>query len=404
MATHPVCEGRIVSGLQDNGIIERSSSSTWRHTGVGDGGGVIFDPTDPDRYLRQYHNALWDSSDGAQFGNLLRRDSTLGDRDKEIDKSAFYSRPAAISVSDPLRDSQVAIGTTRVWYTQDWGLTYVTLPSASDPITKTRYNLGRDDFGDPITVCRWAEPDILSVVGFNHVARMVRTPGTDNLFHPGDWTRDPLLERDAKDKKDSSTSDAPIRDTVVFTDLAPNPNDTADGTGSFRRGAKGAAYLGAVAGDGASTDTLYWFDGDETWHATGLRAVVPAPVTAVVTDPADADAVYVGTTRRRVRRLPNDCRPADMDVASLGERLARGGGRGSRAVRPRRRQAAACGSRIARHLGDPSRLPTSRISPTCGFTTTTSDTDPRHCWRAETVSPSGPGTAVPTCDHGWRLR
>ena len=46
----------------------------------------------------------------------------------------------------------------------------------------------------------------------------------------------------------------------------------------------------------ADVDTLWWFDGESTWHATKLRAKVPAPVTAVLADPAHPEIVYVGTT------------------------------------------------------------------------------------------------------------
>jgi predicted transposase YbfD/YdcC len=41
-------------------------------------------------------------------------------------------------------------------------------------------------------------------------------------------------------------------------------------------------------------DTLWWFDGQQTWHATGLRATVPA--LAVVVHPTDPNTVFVGTT------------------------------------------------------------------------------------------------------------
>src|SRR5262249_34854782 len=45
-------------------------------------------------------------------------------------------------------------------------------------------------------------------------------------------------------------------------------------------------------------DTLWWFDGEDRWHATGFRndpSGVPAPVFAVVVDPSNRDIVYVGT-------------------------------------------------------------------------------------------------------------
>ena len=48
-------------------------------------------------------------------------------------------------------------------------------------------------------------------------------------------------------------------------------------------------------------DTVWWFDGTDRWHATGLRTNadaakrVPAPAYAVVVDKSDRNVVYVGT-------------------------------------------------------------------------------------------------------------
>jgi hypothetical protein len=45
-------------------------------------------------------------------------------------------------------------------------------------------------------------------------------------------------------------------------------------------------------------DTLWWFDGTDTWHPTGLRGsgnATKAPCFAVVVDPDDATTVYAGT-------------------------------------------------------------------------------------------------------------
>src|SRR5690606_33750217 len=45
-------------------------------------------------------------------------------------------------------------------------------------------------------------------------------------------------------------------------------------------------------------DTLWWFDGDDTWYKTGLRNGgngAEAPAFAVVCDPDSPEFVYVGT-------------------------------------------------------------------------------------------------------------
>ena len=71
VACHPTCEGRVVVGLQDNGLIERRSSAVWENTGDGDGGGVAFDPRQPTRYVRQYFNGQWTASDGGPYERML---------------------------------------------------------------------------------------------------------------------------------------------------------------------------------------------------------------------------------------------------------------------------------------------------------------------------------------------
>ena len=102
-----------------------------------------------------------------------------------------------------------------------------------------------------------------------------------------------IVEKGVKTKKDTTNTDGPIRDAAVWTDIAVNL-DAPD----TPRGTRGALYLGTSGkADDAEVDTLWWFDGTDRWHATGLRRDgVPAPVTSIVCDPAFPDEVYVGTT------------------------------------------------------------------------------------------------------------
>ena len=64
-------------------------------------------------------------------------------------------------------------------------------------------------------------------------------------------------------------------------------------------GAHGSFYVAATGNRAAPTmDTLWWFDGDDRWHATNLRNDangIPAPAYAVVVDPDTNNIVYVGT-------------------------------------------------------------------------------------------------------------
>ena len=295
VACHPVCEGRVVTGLQDNGVISRRSGGVWNHDGDGDGGGVAFDPTQPTRYVRQFFRGTWGSSDGS-FS--LR----LGANENTRDLCAFYSTPATVKKNRPAAPAgqqnvtQILIGSSRVWYSEDFGKTWVTLPGASAPPAG---NLGHDGFGQKITVCRWQGTEVAWVLGEGRLKRFARTAGSDTAGGPGSWTAEVIVEKGVKAKKDTTATDGPIRDAAVWTDIAVNLDPpTAPDQPPTMHGTRGALYLGTTGkADNAEVDTLWWFDGTDHWHATGLRHDgVPAPVTAIVCDPAFPDEVYAGTT------------------------------------------------------------------------------------------------------------
>lgn len=305
IACHPVCEGLVVAGLQDNGVISRRSGAVWYHEGNGDGGGVAFDPTQPTRYLRQFFNGRWGSFPGSLS-------LPLSDAENK-DRCAFYSTPAAVAKQRPGAPAgqqtftQLIVGTSRVWYTEDFGSSWVTLPGGTLPPAG---NLDHDGFGQKITVCRWQGTEVAWVLGEGRLKRYARTAGTDTAAGPGTWTAETVIERGVKNKKDQTKANGPIRDAAVWTDIAVNLE-----TPTTIRGTRGALYLGTIgkAGDDA-VDTLWWFDGTDRWFATGLRRNgVPAPVTSIACDPAFPDEVYVGTTIgvwKGVRDLANPAAPA----------------------------------------------------------------------------------------------
>jgi hypothetical protein len=303
IASHPLCEGYVVCGLQDNGLIERLSGGVWDHTGVGDGGGVVFDPLRPDRVLREHFRGFWSSNDGTvAAGALLTRGGTFAGA--EHSASAFYSEAAAIAhrraaVAPAAPDvGQILVGTTRVWYTENFGTSWVTLPTGSDPLPA---NLTQDAFGEKITVCRWQSSDVAWILGAGTIKRYFRTPGSDAASGPGTWTVDPIIQKGVKNKKDATAAEGPVRDSDVWTDIAVNLDPPpAAGQPPAVHGTKGALYMGTVGkADDDNVDTLWWFDGTSGWFRTGLRKDangVPAPVTAIVCDPDDPEEVYVGTT------------------------------------------------------------------------------------------------------------
>ena len=304
IACHPTCEGHVATGLQDNGVITRISNGVWRNAGLGDGGGIVFDPVRPDRFLRQHFRAFWSSSDGLAAEAFLTRAGTFAQA--EFDASAFYSTAAAIAkrrnvvAPAPPDVRQIIVGTTRVWYTEDFGQNWVTLPTGNDPLPA---NQGQDAFGEKITVCRWQSPDVAWILGEQTLKRYVRAANSDPLVGPGTWSIDPVPLTGVKPKKpkDAPPPQAPLHGSKVWTDIAVNlQGPPIDDFPPATLGSKGAIYLGTIGNpDNEDIDTLWWFDGESTWHSTGLRKSgtgVPAPVTAIVCDPVHPEEVWVGTT------------------------------------------------------------------------------------------------------------
>lgn len=295
IACHPKCEGHMITGLQDNGIISRRSNSFWDHVGNGDGGGVAFDPLSPVRFVRQFFNGSWASSDG-----VMNFPVTAAERSS----AAFYSSVATITnrrggaAGDPPNVQQMILGTRRVWYTEDFGVNWFTLPSGTaSPVA----NVALDAFGQQVTVCRWQSPEVAWILGQQRLLRYSRNAGTDAGGPPGVWTQTevvpPELRPEGKEKKRPPVPPS-VRDSTVWTDVAVNL-DPPPGAGQppAQHGTLGAVYLGTIGKpDNNAIDTLWWFDGTDKWHATKLRDAVPAPVTAIACHPEFPAEVWVGTT------------------------------------------------------------------------------------------------------------
>ncbi len=322
VAHNPSNEGYVAAGLQDNGSVLRLSSSVWKPVPrmSGDGGGLLPRPLQPQHWICQYVNGNWSSSDNTlSDGDMLTRGGVVSSN--ELNGSAFYSTAAGFATSRPAavathQVGQLIFGTTRVWYTEETrtiaaplvttqiGAAWFTLPgnaATPDPLpgdANAGLRAKQDDFGERVTVCRWQDRNVAWVLGEGRLVRYARVPGSDDGGPPGTWSRETIIQ---KDSASSRRREDPLRASAVWTDIAVNLDaPAAAGQPPRQRGTKGAVYLGNIGKprDNA-VDTLWWFDGTSTWFKTGLRtdsAGVPAPVTAIVCDPAFPEEVYVGTT------------------------------------------------------------------------------------------------------------
>src|SRR5205823_10999960 len=101
-------------------------------------------------YYRQYTNAAWNSSDNGGIRPVKRRSATAeGDAKTsekiESDAARFYSGADAVVHGG---DTHLVFGTDRIWYSRDWGRSWVTLPTAKDPRAGDNPDL-RQDVRDP---------------------------------------------------------------------------------------------------------------------------------------------------------------------------------------------------------------------------------------------------------------
>jgi hypothetical protein len=315
--SHPVSDGPVLIGVNDNGILLRIGESVWRRvTTNGDGGGVAFDPSGSGRFIGQAHGGSWRDDAGTlikpSFRGLNEAPETAEDR-----ATRFYSNAAVISVGGVRVDgvrvggvTQLALGTSRVWYSEQWFRTFrdatfairvqaVTLPSATDPRAGDANDSHTDvldagplppDTQDARTTgvraLRWAGPDRLYALMPGAVHRLDRTPGTAN------WHRTRIMRRAvAAGGVAPAVSGPVIPPEGILNDLAVH-DPAALPDGSF--------YVATSN----PLEPLWWFDGTGVWYPSGLGTLppdgpgvrVPAySVTVDTVDPPEPGVVYVGT-------------------------------------------------------------------------------------------------------------
>ena len=357
----------MLAGTHDNGTIERVGDTVWRGKYLGDGGGVAINPSTPHRTMCQSNSGRWlpDSSPGTTFLSPVLR--TTGSKAgatapelREDSNAGFYSGVDTIA-SGP-GTASLAFGTYRVWYSPDWGRTWVTLPSYSDPmrittpppvaqntITDAVLMAGAvpDYLNGSVIAVRWVTPTRLLVLARRIVLRFDITPdaGVASGFR---------VSRTVLSRQEPGSSEDPQAAAAVASpgQVLPAVGEWSDM--AVHDAAAGSFYV-AATGDPATPamDTLWWFDGHDRWHATALRAAAPVPAYAVVGAP-DGPHGRLRRARRsasgRARRPPATTGTGRRSATACRRRPCRTSRRSTRAGSSscaRRSRRAACGRSIS---------------------------------------------------------
>lgn len=357
VVSHPSNDGIVVAGMQDNGTCERIADTVWSEPLQGDGGGVAFNPQHDKQYIAQYTGATWNTNTGGAKPPVLRGKATApaGQKNSEQLEEAqalFYTGADAIDHGGTVH---LALGTDRVWYSDNFGTSWVTLPTGTDPRGGVNNNLTQDvlqtgaltgvfrnvtesrrtflcctkDFvrakqtGTVATTAgiltsKWSVPDPLDV---NHIRLnalwnhgMAVIDGTRPTGPGGKWVWtmkvvEPIRQAiggDEQDAVDSGARGSFLPGVGLVNDLAPHDP---------KSGLHGSCYIATVgdagSGPGHDIDTLWWYDGSGHFFPCGLRRSldrgvwtgqrIAAPALSVLVDPDDHKVVYVGTSVGVVR-------------------------------------------------------------------------------------------------------
>ncbi|HEY6202450.1 MAG TPA: hypothetical protein VI056_05355 [Candidatus Limnocylindria bacterium] len=305
IAQRPDTDAVVLAGSQDNGTVRFRGEPAWFESPRGDGGGVTIDPNNQYRVMRQYVRAgTW--SGGAtlptfQPGLSVAIDGgagalswsglgfppagaapTLAQKtavNVEDSRTGFYGPLAA---ADNAGTTVAAFGTNRLWYTRDWGASWVTLPTGTNPYAAGGSNLTQDVLDDAAPTVLWTgggtPPSPVTAIAF--------AAGTRTFAS----TRNQVWRFD-----DTGGSGGPFSITALPTTGLPAGRVIT--ALAVADAATGSVY---AALGGSSGSHIFFFAGGAatTWNDTNLNAAgitLNVPCHGVAVDPANTSIVFVGS-------------------------------------------------------------------------------------------------------------
>ncbi|HEX6254505.1 MAG TPA: hypothetical protein VFZ70_01720 [Euzebyales bacterium] len=261
---HPTEPAVVFSGSQDNGGIRYTGEEAWLYSSHGDGGAQVIDWNNPYRVL-----SIWTSG-------VVRRSTNGGLRDSYNDVSPplamnegvlFYNPMVGtpFNPASPAQANRVALGSTRVWVTNDFGTSWASIPGNT-----TGDNLGTD-------------PGFrIRSLLFTRTSRLFAGTMNGRVYRydegAGGWGAPTRIDN-------LGTTQLPFAAPV--TDIAEDP---ADPTG-------GSIFV-TYGGTGDYRHVWHW--NGTTWQQrSGPPGAAAAQLldvnhTAIVVDPADPSIVYAG--------------------------------------------------------------------------------------------------------------
>ena len=271
MAHHPDTDSIFYAGAQDQGSLRFRGDQVCYEIPQGDGGGVTYDPNDGSRIMLQYTKLTLKSSTdaGATFAQLafppipsIPSAAASAALKVETKATKFYGPLAAVAMD--ATHTRVAFGTHRLWITEDWGATWTTLPSNTNPYAGDA-TVSQDilDNGGVRSIA-WAGPNRVFVATSSNVFRFDKSGAN--------WT------------PNAPTALPTAGLPAGFSINAIAVEDAAAGT------------LYAALG-GANVAHIFYFDpAANTWVGATLGpATLDVPANAICVDPAHTEQVYLAT-------------------------------------------------------------------------------------------------------------